>query len=427
MRAQKHAHSLSLPMTKHARPDIESASALSSLISPLGVQEFLDRYWRKEFCHVQNPSMPFAKFLPWERLNRILEQHRLEPPRLRLARGGESVPADQFIDYVHHEGMRFPRVAVEKLNRAIKQGATVILNDVNLLDRTLGSLSEGLERFFGVPVGVNAYAGFGDIHGFNPHRDDHEVMIIQVSGKKRWKLHGFHDPPAFLGTVAPSKVIWDSVLSEGEFLYIPRGCWHVVIPQGKPSLHLTISISNPTLADVLEWFATELRDSELGNIDVSRIGSAAEQERFAALAKTEIGALLNRDFITDYFRDSDAHRRPLAHLSLPWITVAPDALPSGGARYRLSGQRKLDLHRSCKSNVLRFAWHGREWQYPSGIRSIVEALNDGESHSVEQLMAHSRGQLDESAVCTFLTMLLMEGLVFVESESSAYVRSSDSS
>jgi len=52
----------------------------------------------------------------------------------------------------------------------------------------LNGVAASLERYFAVPVGINAYIACREIHGFDFHRDDHEVFVIQVSGTKRF-LH----------------------------------------------------------------------------------------------------------------------------------------------------------------------------------------------------------------------------------------------
>nr|WP_179769448.1 cupin domain-containing protein [Streptomonospora nanhaiensis] len=40
-------------------------------------------------------------------------------------------------------------------------------------------------------VQVNAYASWTSVQGFGVHWDDHGVIVVQVSGRKRWRIYGF--------------------------------------------------------------------------------------------------------------------------------------------------------------------------------------------------------------------------------------------
>jgi hypothetical protein len=70
---------------------------LASLITPLPVEEFLRSSLGKQFHYFPGETGRFAGLLPWARLNQILEEHRLEPPRLRLVKSGASVPSSSYL------------------------------------------------------------------------------------------------------------------------------------------------------------------------------------------------------------------------------------------------------------------------------------------------------------------------------------------
>lgn len=50
-------------------------------------------------------------------------------------------------------------------------------------------LASELQEYFGCFVGCNAYLTPPNSQGFAPHYDDIEAFILQVEGKKRWKVY----------------------------------------------------------------------------------------------------------------------------------------------------------------------------------------------------------------------------------------------
>ncbi len=81
-------------MTPAQRSDVFD---LQTLLSPIAAEEFLRRDYGRHFVRVSGYPGKFSALLPWPALNQILEEHRMEPPRLRLTREGKPVPADRWI------------------------------------------------------------------------------------------------------------------------------------------------------------------------------------------------------------------------------------------------------------------------------------------------------------------------------------------
>lgn len=89
------------------------------------------------------------------------------------------------------------------------------------------------------------------------HNDDHDVIILQLDGRKEWTF--------LKNPVSGKATVWDFrdptaaehresiVASAGDVLYIPKGTWHNVISLNERSLHLTVSVVYPTIADFLMW------------------------------------------------------------------------------------------------------------------------------------------------------------------------------
>jgi ribosomal protein L16 Arg81 hydroxylase len=123
----------------------------------------------------------------------------------------------------------------------LTNGATLILNSCEEVSPPLRALCVHLQRLFHVGVIVNLYAGWRHDNGFDVHWDDQDTLILQVSGRKHWKvweptrLHPFKEDLVDTSpkTKPETPPIWDAVLDcsvcrgDGGTLRIPwtsRAC-----------------------------------------------------------------------------------------------------------------------------------------------------------------------------------------------------------
>lgn len=107
-----------------------------------------------------------------------------------------------------------------------------------------------LQEFFGFPVGCSSYLTPAGSQGFPPHYDDVEIFVLQLEGRKRWRL--YHRPDA---DTAPSPRVTTEFsqaslgepfreleLLAGDVMYFPRGVVHQAVTDPREhSLHLTFS------------------------------------------------------------------------------------------------------------------------------------------------------------------------------------------
>ena len=107
-----------------------------------------------------------------------------------------------------------------------------------------------LESYWNCCIGCNAYLTPAGTQGFAPHWDDIDAFVLQLEGKKRWKLYSSVDPSHVLPRYSSKDfdrselgdVTFDQVLEPGDLLYLPRGVVHEAqsLPD-EDSLHITIS------------------------------------------------------------------------------------------------------------------------------------------------------------------------------------------
>ncbi|HEX8140978.1 MAG TPA: cupin domain-containing protein [Pyrinomonadaceae bacterium] len=400
---------------------------LAKLLEPCLPEEFLNSSWGRTYKHVRGWKGKFSHLLPWERLNEILSRHRLDFPRLRLTENGKSLPASAYLRHVTSGRQRaaIPRLMPVKLTAQLRRGATLVLDAVDELYWPLEELAELLERCFQERVQINAYAGWRTSRGFDLHWDDHDVFILQVTGRKRWSVYGMTRPyPLASDTERAEKPagspLWEETLEDGDLLYIPRGWWHVALPLDEPTLHLTVGIHNRTGLDLLQWIKERLHASDNFRMDLPRFRTKEERALHLSRLRDELLAQWGTDVLERFYDEFDARAQARPHLSLPW-SAAPEILPpSDDARVRLTAPRHLDLRggseRVGEDGVVEFSAQGKRWRFAAAALVILRPLATGRVYSISELCEAASGTLDERRVRAFLGELILEGLVAIVPE-----------
>ena len=131
-----------------------------------------------------------------------------------------------------------------------KPGFSVRLVHAQQHHEPLYELCGMLQEYFGAPVGASSYLTPPGAQGFGPHYDDAEIFVVQLEGRKRWRLYDRPDAVASPRTqsVTPfaeaelGAAVRDFWVEPGDVLYFPRGTVHqAVTDPDQHSLHLTFS------------------------------------------------------------------------------------------------------------------------------------------------------------------------------------------
>lgn len=200
--------------------------------------------------------------------------------------------------------------AIESTPQLIKalydQGYSVIVNDLQDKNHCTFSLCQMLSSIFVAGVNCNAYMSPHSSQALSKHYDDEDVLVIQVTGTKTWKIYA----PSININPTPSTLYSEDYvdqcatfaqlsLSPGTALYIPKGVPHEALSNLENSLHLTFSISTPDikqlLQELLEHFYSIAIDS-LGirsRIPLQSLSSGKLNETVRTEIKSVLKALLS--------------------------------------------------------------------------------------------------------------------------------------
>ncbi len=310
-------------------------STLDEILSPIPYTDFLSCYLRKEFCHIPGDRGRFRLLLPWTTLSQILHEHRLDYPRLRLIRNGETLPPQSYIDYLtDRRGARYTRVRADGLENELVRGAMLHLAAVDELNPELARLAESISSKLKTTVMVNVCAGTHNSRGFATHWDGHDVLVLQVHGRKHWRIYGITQPsPLRIGvgmdagpqTDKPTVPVWEGTIEEGDLIYLPRGCWHSAEGTADPTLHLTVGIINPTGHDFLTWIRDTLLEEEVFRADLPDLDAPAVKAQHVEALRTALASKCTVQAMEQFLALTHEKRTSRRRVTFPTSDTNADA------------------------------------------------------------------------------------------------------
>ncbi|MFI6375777.1 cupin domain-containing protein [Streptomyces sp. NPDC050546] len=351
-----------------------------SVAQCLGGDDFLAQTFGQRYHVSRGSSHRAASLLTWDDVNAILTHHRLDAPRLRLAKDGQPLATHTYSrPTVTRRRTAWQRLQPADLHQQLAEGATLVLDAVDELHPGAAQLAMDLERWLRTAVQINLYASWTSTEGFGIHWDDHDVVVIQLDGSKCWRLYGpTRVAPMHRDVQAPDSPpadpVAELVLDAGDVLYLPRGWWHAVAASsGQASLHLTCGLQTTTGADVIAWLSDSLRTHELVRSDVPRFGSTTDQAAFTEhLAKLVMSELTSPDLLPRFLAARDATEQARLAPSLPYVR----AVPSDPQLWVQLLVTRPALDTTPEGDV-RLTAGGEEWTFARRVRPLLELLESG--------------------------------------------------
>lgn len=156
-----------------------------------------------------------------------------------VARAGERIPPE-----FYYEDSGGP--ALPPMKKLFANGWSWVANFVDIGSCELTALARDARGVFGRRVWVNAYRTPPGAACFPVHADEHDVVILQMEGAKRWRVFpGEAKSVPFAGAAAP---VLEEVLRAGDLMYLPAGFPHEAVAlEDEDSLHLTLGIESRAL------------------------------------------------------------------------------------------------------------------------------------------------------------------------------------
>jgi hypothetical protein len=394
--------------------DVDADDADSDADTQDAGYEFLAGYWERRPLHVaRGEPGRFDDLLSARDVERQLSEPGLRFPGFRLVKAGERLPPSDYTVDLPWRPKPFTGVADHlTVLREFERGATAVLQGLHLTWTPLARYCRTLEAFLGHPVQANAYYTPAHSQGLPVHHDTHDVLVLQVSGSKRWLVYD----PAFelplkhqryepeMGEPGPP--VLDVVLGAGDTLYLPRGWLHEALTSGGDSLHLTVGISVITWLDALRAVLAECED----DVELRRSVPADGEGGTEPLAR--LAERLGADHVAEVVRARlVGGRRPVLDGHLDDLRRLPGLSADAVVVRRETVIADLVELEDGRCAV---AFEGRRVVVPATAREELEALVCSEG---PVRLAELPGRLDDAGRVVLARRLVREGFLRVASTS----------
>lgn len=258
---------------------IEAAkNLLSWIVHPTPIDEFLGTVWEQKPLLVDRkcPNY-FSQLLSTGQFDRMLREQRVEFTK--------NLDVTSYVDGVRHTHNPEGRALPPSVWDFYAQGCSIRLLNPQTFLPVVHSLNATLQEYFQCMTGANVYLTPANSQGFAPHYDDIEAFVLQIEGRKHWKVYAPRTvdeqlPRDSSPNFAQSDIgqpILDVVLEAGDLLYFPRGFIHQASTvAGHHSMHITLSAyQKNAYADLLEQLVPAMLQSSIEQAVLLRRGLPA--------------------------------------------------------------------------------------------------------------------------------------------------------
>ncbi len=267
------------------------------LLHPLSIQDFTHKIFGNKAYHIKGTKDKFDSLITWQELNDTLNTSSAKNLK------------ENFRMFLNREPVGFTDTF--DMIKNTQKGATLIVEEIDRTNTKLGKLHDSIEKEIGENSRSNLYLSFPSVRGFGNHYDTHDFLILQLFGKKRWKVYpNTIEQPLFHlknhGTTQPppeDSLYLDCVLEQGDVLYVPKGHWHEVVAEGDElSVHITLAMFIRNGIDFLNWLTDELREIPLfrKSFPLTMKGSEQSEEHIQKM-KNVLNEILSDKGLYDSF------------------------------------------------------------------------------------------------------------------------------
>jgi lysine-specific demethylase/histidyl-hydroxylase NO66 len=224
------------------------AITFEDIIAPIGRERFFSEFWeQKPLVTRGRPASFFAPLFSAADVDHVICDQRPKPSRI------EVVTSQGFVrdNYLNLDGTANINLVYERY----LEGSTIILSGLDETWEPLAIFCRKLEGALSHPAGIGIYLTPPGTQGVKPHYDTQEIFVLQVEGKKHWKVYQpLHELPPVEGAYRLvdehklTALVGETSLEPGDMLYLPRGFIHEGSAGDSPSLHITLEIH------VRSWF-----------------------------------------------------------------------------------------------------------------------------------------------------------------------------
>lgn len=185
------------------------------------------------------------------KLQQLINNPLIGPDWIQVTLGGKPIEFAGNVLWKSIQTRKLQFMDKRFLNQAIGSGATVVLEGLDIFDWHINSLMQKIDQ--ALPCALSNCVAFFSQRGneaYNGHCDTDDVLVVQISGEKRWRVHQ-PQQRRFIGNGALTEaqmgpLLAEPVMQAGDVMFLRAGVPHRCITVAEHSLHLSFDLCDRT-------------------------------------------------------------------------------------------------------------------------------------------------------------------------------------
>lgn len=375
----------------------ERLTSYGGLISPFTLDHFAENYWEKQPLVIRREESNFYNSLfTIDQVDHVLDVSRPRDSSIRVVKS--QVPLLQS-KYQNHDGS----LNLNQLYVAYADGHTIVINEMERFWQPLKALCQNVSKTLSHHTVANMYLTPKNQKALLPHYDTHDVYVLQIHGKKHWRIYDTPTETPLLNSHQPVfkreqlSNMQEITLNAGDLMYMPRGLPHEAYTTDESSLHITIGVYPSQWLDLLSKSMERIAYTNPKLRKALPIGYLQQQTWTQEFAE-EFG-----ETFQELLQEAVSKVNPMESIGLLAEEIRAKSNPQGDGHFKMIDQmdeidlstkvairKGLDCTVQSTGNVCRIIFPGNVIKGPAHITTALQYIaTAGVAFEVESLPAIS--------------------------------------
>lgn len=261
---------------------IDTAFSLETILAPLTPEKFLKEYYGRKFVHIPGDPDKFPNVMDFGLFERLLNMSSIwSSTSLEVVLDRARVdPRAYCATAPNRDGQDVLKPDPDKVMDFLRQGASLVANDVDALTAGAAGIANALEAGLNVKTQGNLYYSWKQRQGFASHFDTHDVFAVHLVGEKNWRIYENRVPSPirhdayFVSEEFQEQnrgaVAAEITMKPGDMLYLPRGQYHDALASSEGTIHIAFSATGVIGLDFLGAMSDMVVGSEKFRLNFPR-------------------------------------------------------------------------------------------------------------------------------------------------------------
>ncbi|ODC03018.1 hypothetical protein BFW38_05125 [Terasakiispira papahanaumokuakeensis] len=396
-------------------------ASLKSLLEIDDVDCFLDKLGDNKPCLIPNDGSSLGRLISYDDVAQLLKNSRHCNPGVRLAKNGNIIPHEEYTySYSNFQGEAAELLCHKAIYDCFLDGATIIYDNIEERLEKLLKLIQSMEYLLEEYCSAHLYVSKEEESGLDIHWDDHDVLVLQIHGQKKWTLYekDIKYPvrsDRLRNPGMPGAEIWSGVLDPGNILYLPRGYWHLPEATGEICCHISIAIDRKIGKQYIHWLMNHLSDELISRVDVPS-SSSENHHLFTSKISQMLNEAVKKNGTKEYRNALMLHSRPRQFYDFVMLGALEVEKIIEEEHYYFNLESRFPLNIESDDHQVWFYQCSKKFSYPIYAKGLLVLLVESAWVDFSDIQKANQGKCTREEIKSLMIGLIHEGVARVQNK-----------